>query len=344
MISLSGHDPPAPRIVTATPRCSAIVVSYNSAAHLPQCLSALEAQRGVDADIYVVDNASSDGSGELVRHRFPRVHLVENVKNVGFARGNNQVLEQNTAEFYALVNPDTVASPAALAACVEYLTRDSKSGVVAVRLVYPDGTLQPSCHAFLGLRNLLGETLGAHRLAPGLRQLSSLYMPWFAHDRIAEVDWIDGAFLVVRGEVVRTVGGFDPDFFMYGEEMEWCHRIRRAGWNIVFLPDPAAVHVRGASSGPIAGPMFIENLKGRVRYLRKHRGPMVATAARVIIAVSVLLRYAWRETQGFGLALTGRRVEERLRLRQTSLRSATRWVLRGLPLTRPDLANFEARP
>jgi GT2 family glycosyltransferase len=150
--------------MTGTTRCSAIVVSYNSAPHLPRCLSALEAQQGVVAEIHVVDNASADGSPDLVKREFPRVHLVENSENAGFARANNQILEGETAEFIALVNPDTVLAPAALAACVQYLTSDPRAGVAATRLVYGDGTPQPSCHAFLDLRNLFGETLGVHRV------------------------------------------------------------------------------------------------------------------------------------------------------------------------------------
>jgi hypothetical protein len=306
-------------------------VSYNSAAHLEPCLSSLEAQRGVPVRLHVVDNASSDGSADLVRREFPNARLTANPTNVGFARANNQVLMQEPAQFYALVNPDTVLHPDSVATCVKYLVDHAAAGIAATRLVNPDGTLQPSCHAFLGLRNLLGETFGVHRALPELRALSSLHMPWFRHDRIVEVDWIQGTFLVVRGEVVRTVGGFDDEFFMYGEEMDWCRRIQNAGWRVVFLPEPPVVHIGGASSSPTAGPMFVENLKARVRFLRKHRGAFVATAARAVIAVSVLLRFAWREAMGFGRALAGRTADDGPRRSQTMFRAAMRWVLRGLP-------------
>lgn len=311
----------------------AIVVSYNSALHLPLCLASLEAQHGVAVEIHVVDNASSDGSSELVRRDFAQVRLTANASNVGFARANNQVLEAKPAEFYALVNPDTVLPRDALATCVEYLKREPKAGVAATRLVFPGGALQPSCHSFLGLRNLLGETFGVHRFLPDLHPLSSLHMPRFPHDRMAEVDWIQGAFLVVRGDVVRTVGAFDPAFFMYGEEMDWCRRIRRAGWTVAFLPEPPVEHVGRVSSEPIAASMFVENLKGRIRFLKKHRGPVVATAARGIIAASVLLRFAWREAQAIGLKMAGRVPGKPLRLDQSMFRAASRWVLRGLPLT-----------
>jgi GT2 family glycosyltransferase len=326
------------RTDAAPPVVIAIVVSFNSAPHLVSCLSSLEGQRGVHPAVRVIDNASSDGSAELVRRRFPHVHVQENTGNLGFARANNQVLEREAADFYALVNPDTVLAPDALAACMDYMSRDARAGLVATRLVFPDGTLQPSCHSFLGFRNLLGETFGVHRILPGLRSLSSLYMPWFRHDRIAEVDWIQGAFLVARGEMVRAVGGFDPAFFMYGEEMDWCRRMRRVGWSVVFLPDPPVVHAGGASSGPAAGPMFVENLKGRVRFLRKHRGLLAATAARALIAVSVLVRFPRHEAKATLRSLGGRSPGESSRMKRTVFRSALRWVLTGLPLSPPPAA------
>jgi GT2 family glycosyltransferase len=315
--------------------CTAIVVSYQSAAHLPACLRSLEAQRGAAPEIHVVDNASTDGSAALVRREFPRVHLVENPRNVGFAAANNQILERGGASFFALVNPDTVVPPDAFAACLEHFKRHPAAGIVATRLVNPDGTLQPSCHAFLGLRNLLGETFGVHRALPGLRPLTSLHMPWFAHDQVAEVDWIQGAFVLVRGEVVRAVGGLDTDFFMYGEEMDWCLRIRLAGWKVVFLPRPSVLHVGGVSSRPVAGPMFVENLKGRVRFLLKHRGPRVAAVARGLIALSVLLRFASREIAVRGVAMSGKEPSEALRTSHAMFRAAAGWVRRGLPLSPP---------
>ncbi|HEU4726103.1 MAG TPA: glycosyltransferase family 2 protein [Candidatus Eisenbacteria bacterium] len=310
----------------------AVVVSYNSAHELPACLASLQAQSAVSTEVHVVDNASHDDSVTLIRRDFPAVRLTANRVNAGFAGGNNQILESIPADFYALVNPDTVLPPGALAACVAAMRSHPRVGVAATRLVNPDGSLQPSCHAFLGLRNLFGETFGIHRLLPGLRSLSSLHMPWFAHDRAAEVDWIQGAFLVVRGEVVRTVGGFDPAFFMYGEEMEWCRRMRGAGWSALFLPEPAVVHLGGASSKPVAGAMFVENLKGRLRFLAKHRGPFVLATARALIAVAVLLRFAWRETRALATRATGRPFSESDRLGLSMFRAATMWVLRGLPV------------
>jgi GT2 family glycosyltransferase len=300
---------------------------------VPDCLTAIENQEGVEVDIHVVDNASRDDTVDLVRGRFPRVHLIENPENVGFGRANNQILEEIPAVYYALVNPDAVLSPRAIAECVSLMESESDVGVAATRLVFPDGSLHPSCHAFLGLRNLAGETFLLHHAFPNWDPVASLNMTGFAHDRRADVEWIQGAFLVVRGQVCREVGGFDPDFFVNGEEMEWCYRIRKAGWRITFLPEPPVVHVGGASMQPVAGAMFVENLKGRLRFLLKHRGPLVTLGGRGIIATSVLLRSVAREAMSMWQRIRRRPVPESLRLRVTMFRSATSWVLKGMPLT-----------
>jgi GT2 family glycosyltransferase len=318
--------------------CTVVVVSFNSAAELPACLESLAAQRRVAMDLRVVDNASSDGSAELVRTRFPQARLTVNPANVGFARACNQVLDGTDAPAVALVNPDTVLPPGAIAACLDRLEQDPRAGIVTARIVHPDGRLQPSCHGFPGLLNLFGEAFLLDRMLPAARPLSSLNMTWFAHDRVAEVDWVMGSFLVARGAVCRQVGGFDPDFFMYAEEMEWCFRVRRAGWKVVFLPEPSVVHVGGASSRPIAGPMFVENLRGKLRFFRKHRGRAATLAARGVLAASVLLRHGARELQALAVRLSGHAPAEPLLLRLAMFRAARRWVLRGLPLGPPDLA------
>ena len=323
---------PAEPRSASPPVVVSIVVSFNSAAHLPACLTSLERQHDIRNEIHVVDNASSDGSADFVRRDHPNVHLIVNPVNAGFARANNQVLESVPAEFYALVNPDAVLPDGALAACVDYLRSETNVGMVATRLVGADGALQRSCHSFLSLTNLFGETLGLHRALPGLRPLTSYHLPWFHHDRIADVDWIQGAFLVLRAEVVLRVGAFDSEFYMYGEEMDWCRRIRDAGWRVIFLPGPEVLHVGGGSSDLIAGPMFVESLKARVRYLRKHRGRSAVAMARGLIALSVIVRFLAAETRWSWNRLAGRRGGDRLHLHRDRFRSGIRWVLRGLPM------------
>lgn len=317
----------------ALPTCTVVVVSYNSAGELPDCLAGILTQAGVNCDVRVVDNASPDGSAELVRTRFPEVGLVTNATNVGFARANNQILETAPAPCFALVNPDTVLPPTALRTCLDHLAAHPRVAVVATRLVYPDGRPQDSCHRFLSLGGLLAEALALDRWLSRGAAWSWRALRDFRPDRAAEVDWIQGAFWVVRGDAVRQVGAFDPEFFMYGEEMEWCYRLRRAGWRVAYLPEPAVIHAGGASARPVAAAMFVENLKGHLRFFRKHRGGLATLAARGALAVSVLSRWALRETLALGWWILGRPLPESLRHRQEIFRTAARWVLRGQPLS-----------
>ena len=314
-------------------RCVTIVVTYQSRAEIAACLEALRAQEDVRQEVHVVDNASPDGTAGFVRARYPDVRLIANAENVGFARANNQVLESVPADVYVLVNPDAAPSPRAIAACVDVLDQEPEVAIVAPRLVHPDGSLQPSAHGFLDLLNLLGEAFGLDRLFPG-SQLGSFHLRGFRHDTRREVDWIQGAFLVVRGEAVGRVGGFDPGYFMYGEEMDWCYRMKRAGYRTVFLPEPSVTHIGGASSRPNAGPMFVELLKSRLRFFDLHRGFAAAAVARLLVAIATLLRWLMWET--LALLPSGdenARATRRLRVRM--FRAGAGWVVRGMPLSTP---------
>jgi len=316
-------------------RVVAIVVTYESRAEIAACLDALAAQAGGAPETWVVDNASKDGTAPFVREHYPAVHVVANAANVGFARANNQVLEAEAADVYLLVNPDAMPSAGALPACRSVLDAEPEVAVVAPRLVDPDGTTQRSAHGFPTLANLLGQALGLDRLFPRTA-LGSFDLGDFAHDVRRDVDWIQGAFLAVRGDAVRRVGAFDPAFFMYGEETDWCFRFARAGYRTVFLPGPPVTHIGGASSRTLPGPMFVELLKSRLRLFDRHRGALAAGAARGLVALLVVLRLAaW---QGLALLPAGPPApREQRRLRARMFRAAFAWVLSGMPLTPPRL-------
>jgi GT2 family glycosyltransferase len=172
------------------------------------------------------------------------------------------------------------------------------------------------------------ESTGLLRLRSGWVSGSAPLPRGFSPDRRMDVDWVRGAFLVARSELCRTVGVLDPEFFMYGEEMEWCYRVRRSGWRILYLPVPSIVHIEGASSRPLAGPMYVENLKGRLRFFRKHRGTAERLLAAGIIALSVIPRWLVRELQ---LVAGGSRVSEHVRLQRDMFRAAAGWIAMGMP-------------
>ena len=305
------------------PIAGIVVVTYNSAREIEACVEALLAQEGVETRVVLVDNASADDGAGRVRRRFPAVDVVVNPDNVGFARAVNQGIERLGApvDLVVLANPDTVAAPGVLAACAAYLAAHPDVGVVGPRLVHPDGSLHPSCHGFMTPLNLLGEALSLDRAWPG-SPFDTLHLRHFAHDREAPVDWIQGAFLAVRPEAIAKAGVLDPAFFMYAEEMDWMLRLRRHGYRTVFLPGPPVMHVGGASSRPLAGPMFVELQKSRVRYLEKHHGPLTVLAARSAIALGIVVHLVAWELAGPWLGARSPEVRDHVRLRRAMFRSA----------------------
>jgi N-acetylglucosaminyl-diphospho-decaprenol L-rhamnosyltransferase len=312
------------------PSCTAIIVTFNSQEEIVSCLESLEGQQDVTLTIHVVDNASRDQTATLVRKLFPHVELVVSESNLGFGQANNLALERLRTPFFAVVNPDTVLPPEAIRLCLDYLKQNPSAGIVGTRLESAQGEPQRTGHAFLGLRNLFAETFWLDRVLP--ERGPSLRGWRFGPDYPSEVDWLPGAFLVFRREVIDQIGVFDPQFFMYGEEMDLCRRARQAGWRVVYLPEPTVVHIGGASSRPLAGPMFVENLKGRLRFLRKHRGAVVAWGGGCLMAVSVFLRYALREAHVLALRAAGRAPDASLLERRAMFRNAARWVLGGMSL------------
>src|SRR5262249_23587646 len=181
------------------------------------------------------------------------------------------------------------------------------------------------------LRNLFEETFLLSRLTRGSDPTGALAMPGFRPDKRMDVDWVRGAFFVVRGQARHQAGVFDPDFFMYGEEMEWCFRIRKAGWRVVYLPEIRVTHIEGASSRPVAGAMFVENLKGRLRFLRKHRKPSTAAWGKVLMAASVEMRFRARLALASVGRWFGRHPTEVERLKLEMFRAAAEWLRQGMP-------------
>ena len=307
-----------------------IVVTYNSARHVAACLASLLVQEGVEVTIDVVDNASGDGTPGLVRRDFPAVALDEPGANLGYARANNRALARAVEPWIAIVNPDTVVPPGALAACVAALEADPAAGVAALRHQDEHGSPQATAFAFPALANLLGEALGLDRLLGGA--FSTRPGGGFDPARPARVDWLQGSFLVVRRAALDRAGAFDPDYFMYGEDAEWGRRMADAGFAALYLPAPVVVHAGGGSTGAAAGPLFVESWKGRLRYFARHRGAAETTLARGLVAVAILGRLAVREAQAALLRATGRPVSPALALRLRLFRDAARWVAAGMPL------------
>jgi hypothetical protein len=266
----------------ARPHLSIIVVNWNTRELTVNCLRSIYAtQANLQLEVIVVDNASSDDSAPAVQREFPQARLICNPRNVGFAGANNIGLEQASGDFLLLLNSDTIVPPGALQAACAYMQANPDVGLCGVKLLNPDGSFQASHAHFPTLR---AEFLSATGLGT---RLVSPYFPSpapSAGEIIQDVDWVAGAFMLVRREAYVQVGGMDTDYFMYSEETDWCYRIKRAGWRLRYLPAVTITHIGGASTRQRSAEMTAELNKSKIRFFEKHYGPARAAQLRAMIA------------------------------------------------------------
>ena len=272
-----GHGP-AP-----DPDCSVVIVNYHSEALLRACLESLPSSADpLSLEVIVVDNSgTARASGVL--DAWPDVRLIEAGGNVGFAHACNLGMANARGRHLLLLNPDTVAYPGAVATLSRHLDASPEAGVVAARLLNPDGTLQYSCRRFpRPLSIFFGRYSLLTRLFPGNPvSRDYLYLDW-DHVQVRPVDWASGACLMVRRDVFERVGGLDEGYFLFVEDMDWCRRIRDAGHEVVYVPEAEVTHRIGASRGPVPAWVTWERHRSMLRYIRKHFGwprPLVAMAA-----------------------------------------------------------------
>ncbi len=275
-----------------------VIVNWNVRDALRACVASLQAHpaRRHPQRIIVVDNASTDGSVAMLRDEFPAVHVVISAQNLGYGGGNNLGLAwaeqldcdagQTTADqaaYFLILNPDTEATPGALDALLEYADAHPDAGVVGPQLRYADGAAQSSRRRFPTLATALFESTWLQPLAPR-RLLDDYYVRDRRDDETCDVDWLVGAALLTRREVYRQVGGFDAQaFFMYSEEIDWCRRIKQAGWRVVYHPQAVIVHHEGKSSAQVSAQRMIYFNTSKVRYFAKHHGRAQAGALRLAL-------------------------------------------------------------
>ncbi len=284
-------DIPTPDI--PTPDISVAVVSYNTQDLLRACLRSL-ADRQADGDatleIIVADNGSTDGSMDMVRAEFPLVQVIETGENLGFGRANNLALRSAKGRAFCLLNSDAEVQPGALALSLAALDTDPKIGLAGGQLLWPDGRTQTSYGSDPTLLGVFREQtfLGAHTVAPPLAE---------AGKAVFDVDQICGAFMLIRPEAWREMGGFDPHYFMYNEDVDLNFRLRRAGWRVVFLPDARITHHLGASSSADwhkRARMVSAYNESRFYFFSRFYGPAAGAALRRCCLLGAAIRLsAW---------------------------------------------------
>lgn len=270
-----------------------VVVNYNTCDQLRPCLASIR-DAGA-ARVIVVDNASTDGSQEMVRACFPQVTLHTNRTNIGYGAAANQAIAHCRADYILLLNSDTLVPRHAVHALQRYLDEHPQAAVVGPRLINADGTLQPSCYPFPTPFNLFLEESLLGRLAVYIPGVRDRYLRAWPHDTARPVPWVLGAALAIRREAFLDVNGFDPAYFMYYEETDLCYRLYMAGWQTHFAPVTTITHLGGASTSQVYAEMQYRLFLSAQRFFRRHY-----TAAQVrqlrLVMIPILVAQIVRDT------------------------------------------------
>jgi len=303
------------------------VVSYRTPELLRACLQALAIERsavGPALEVTVVDNASGDGSVDLVRAEFPWVRVIENAKNVGFGAAHNQALRGSTAPYLLVLNSDTTVVPGALATLVGYLDAHPEVAVAGPLLRHPDGSVQPSRRRFPTVATLFVESTQVQRFWPENAVLRRYYLADRSDDVEQEVDWLAGACLCVRARVVEDLGLFDERYFMYSEELDLCRRYKAAGFKVAYVPSAEVRHHEGASARLDLAARDQRFQRSKLRFAQKWHGPGVMRALRGFLIAEYLARGL---EESLKLVVGSRRQERRAR--RGVIGAGLRHALRG---------------
>jgi GT2 family glycosyltransferase len=276
-----------------------IIVSYDVCDLLRGCLRSLKRSlASVATEVWVVDCGSSDGTAAMVQQEFPWVKLLE-ADNVGFSRGNNLALRQILARageeglprFVLLLNPDTELPTAALSRMVEFIESHPEAGAVGPKLIRRDGSLDLACRrSFPTPMVSLFHFVGLGRLFPRSQLFGRYNLTYLDPDGISEVDSVVGAFMLVRGEILTRVGLLDETFFMYGEDLDWALRIKRAGWKVLYNGTVSVIHLKRASSQQRSTQSLIAFYEAMLIFFRKHYAGQTPRLVRWLVVLAIYTR------------------------------------------------------
>lgn len=290
-----------------SPKISIIIVSFNTRDILHACLSRLfEVTLDLPIEVIVVDNHSKDASADMVEQVFPNVRLLRSEINLGFAAGNNLAFKEATGEFILLLNPDALIEPGALQKALAHIETDSSIGLGGGRLLDEHGILQPSARMYPSLLNEFLVISGLAARFPKSRFFGRFDRTWDHSNQPARVDWVPGAFALIRKSALNAVGPFDERFFLYYEEVDLCRRLNKAGWTIWYWPDVVVRHWGGESSKTVdhvefsssGSQLTLWRMRSSLLYYRKHHGALAARLAALIEA-------SWHQLRGGRARLTG---------------------------------------
>lgn len=277
---------------------SIIIVSYNTREKLQKCLQSVFASRtNYTFEVRVVDNASSDGSAEITKKDFPQAKLIENKENLGYAKANNIAIREILGEgegskYILLLNSDVEVSPDTFDKMLKFMDNDSTVGIAGCKVVKPDGKLDPACRrSFPDPTNALYRLSGLSLLFSKSERFAKYNLSYLPENETLAVDSVMGAFLLARRSVVQEIGLLDEDFFMYGEDLDWCWRAKAAGFKVTYVPVTTVVHDKGSSSRKSAGKALFEFHRAMALFYDKHYRNKYNFIIHGLVKIGIWSRY-----------------------------------------------------
>lgn len=282
-------------------KLSVVIVNYNVKYFLEQCLrSVAKATQGIDAEVYVVDNSSVDGSNEMVRAKFPEVKLIANKENVGFSKANNQAIELSNAQYVLLLNPDTVVQEDSLSKCIQYMDENPDCGGLGVRMIDGNGKFLPESKRGLPTPEVaLYKMLGLNKIFPKSRKFGKYHLGYLNEHETNEVDVLAGAFMMLRKSVLDEIGLLDETFFMYGEDVDLSYRISQAGYKNIYFPETSIIHYKGESTKKASANYVFVFYRAMIIFSRKHYSSTSARLLNSFINTAIYVRAALAMLQRF---------------------------------------------
>lgn len=289
---------------------SIVIVSWNTSDVLRNCLQSVYKQAGAASfEVTVIDNSSSDGSCEMLKREFPQVILIKNSENRGFAAANNQGMAVSKGRYVLLLNSDTIILDNAIAKTISFADTHPEAAVVGCKVLNPDRSLQPTCFMFPSIVNMLLSSSYLYKLFPRSRIFGRERMTWWDRGDVREVNVVTGCFMLVRRKAIDQVGMMDEQFFMYGEETDWCYRFKKAGWKVMFAPVGEIIHLGGQSSHKVHAEMLVQLRLSILKFISKHHGWLKHKIACFLTTLFFALRVPiWLIVSVFGCKNRGQAV------------------------------------
>lgn len=271
---------------------SIVIVNYNTKDLLKQTIeSVINNTKGIEYEIWVVDNSSKDGSVEMVQEEFKSVKLIASKENLGFPKGNNVAIKKATGRYILLLNSDTKVIGDNLQNCVAYMDKHKDIGALGCKVELPDGTLDHACkRGFPTPEASLYYFLKLNKIMKNRKKYGAYTAEYLGEDEVGEVDALMGAFMMIPRTVVDKVGMLDEEFFMYGEDIDWCYRIKEAGYKIMYYPKEKIIHFKGSSSKKKKAKTTYEFHRAMILFYRKHYNDKYNIFIKILVYIGVALR------------------------------------------------------